>query len=82
MTCWILRRWMCVVYFPQGLIFGEQLKDGGEMVIKPQFEAGREKVGKKLLCVTRLFTEVVERIIEFASQNRYFCKIWNIRPSR
>ncbi len=31
------------------------LKDGGEMVclIKPQFEAGREKVGKRAWSVTR-----------------------------
>ena len=39
------------------------LKDGGQMVclIKPQFEAGREKVGKKVLCVTK----------------RYIWKSWN-----
>ena len=34
------------------------LKDAGEMVclIKPQFEAGREKVGKKALCGIRRYT--------------------------
>lgn len=35
------------------------LRDGGQMVclIKPQFEAGREKVGKKGLCGSRPYTE-------------------------
>ena len=35
----------------------ELLREGGEMVclIKPQFEAGKEKVGKKVSCVTNLY---------------------------
>ena len=53
----------------------ELLRDGGEMVclIKPQFEAGREKVGKKGVVRDKaVHEEVVERIIEFASQNGFF----------
>ncbi len=45
------------------------LKDGGEMVclIKPQFEAGREKVGKKGVVRERsVHEEVVHKIIDFA----------------
>lgn len=52
----------------------ELLRDGGEMVclIKPQFEAGREKVGKKGVVRDKaVHEEVVERIIEFASQNGF-----------
>ena len=55
----------------------ELLRDGGEMVclIKPQFEAGREKVGKKGVVRDKVVhEEVVERIIEFASQNGFFVK--------
>lgn len=46
------------------------LKDGGEMVclIKPQFEAGREKVGKKgVVREPSVHKEVIEKIIDFAS---------------
>ena len=45
------------------------LKDGGQMVclIKPQFEAGREKVGKKGVVRDKaVHEEVIERIITFA----------------
>lgn len=45
------------------------LKDGGEMVclIKPQFEAGREKVGKKGVVRDPLVhKEVIEKVIDFA----------------
>ena len=45
------------------------LKDGGEMVclIKPQFEAGRDKVGKKGVVRERsVHEEVVHKIIDFA----------------
>ena len=55
----------------------ELLRDGGEMVclIKPQFEAGREKVGKKGVVRDKaVHEEVIERIIEFASQNGFFVK--------
>jgi len=46
------------------------LKDGGEMVclIKPQFEAGREKVGKKgVVREPEVHKEVIEKVIDFAS---------------
>ena len=61
----------------------ELLRDGGEMVclIKPQFEAGREKVGKKGVVRDKaVHAEVVERIIEFASQNGFFVKNLEYSP--
>ena len=61
----------------------ELLRDGGEMVclIKPQFEAGREKVGKKGVVRDKaVHEEVVERIIEFASQNGFFVKKLEYSP--
>lgn len=45
------------------------LKDGGEMVclIKPQFEAGREKVGKKgVVREPAVHKEVIEKILDYA----------------
>ena len=47
----------------------ELLKDGGEMVclIKPQFEAGREKVGKKgVVRDPAVHKEVIEMVISYA----------------
>ena len=61
----------------------ELLRDGGEMVclIKPQFEAGREKVGKMGVVRDKaVHEEVVERIIEFASQNGFFVKNLEYSP--
>lgn len=61
----------------------ELLRDGGEMVclIKPQFEAGREKVGKKGVVRDKAVHEkVIERIIEFASQNGFFVKNLEYSP--
>ena len=61
----------------------ELLRDSGEMVclIKPQFEAGREKVGKKGVVRDKaVHEEVVERIIEFASQNGFFVKNLEYSP--
>lgn len=61
----------------------ELLRDGGEMVclIKPQFEAGREKVGEKGVVRDKaVHEEVVERIIEFASQNGFFVKNLEYSP--
>lgn len=46
------------------------LKDGGEMVclIKPQFEAGKEKVGKKgVVREPKVHEEVVHRIMDFVN---------------
>ena len=51
------------------------LKEGGEMVclIKPQFEAGREKVGKKgVVRDPFVHIEVIETIVEFA-RTHGFC---------
>lgn len=45
------------------------LKTGGEMVclIKPQFEAGREKVGKKgVVRERKVHREVIEKIVDYA----------------
>ena len=47
----------------------ELLKDGGQMVclIKPQFEAGKDKVGKKgVVRDPAVHKEVIERVILFA----------------
>lgn len=47
------------------------LKEGGEMVclIKPQFEAGREKVGKKgVVRDAEVHREVIETVLRFAAQ--------------
>jgi len=59
------------------------LADDGQIVclIKPQFEAGREKVGKKGVVRDKaVHEEVVERIIEFASQNGFFVKNLEYSP--
>ena len=50
------------------------LKDGGQAVclIKPQFEAGREKVGKKgVVRDKKVHEEVVQTICEFVLENGY-----------
>ena len=52
----------------------ELLNDNGEMVclIKPQFEAGREKVGKKGVVRDKaVHEEVVQMICDFAVENGY-----------
>ncbi|MBQ6935210.1 MAG: TlyA family RNA methyltransferase [Clostridia bacterium] len=52
----------------------ELLKDDGEAVclIKPQFEAGREKVGKKgVVRDVNVHTEVIENIVSFASTQKF-----------
>ena len=52
----------------------ELLKEHGQMVclIKPQFEAGREKVGKKgVVREKSVHEEVVEKIITFALENGF-----------
>ena len=49
----------------------ELLKENGEMVclIKPQFEAGREKVGKKgVVRDKKVHLEVIEKVISFARE--------------
>lgn len=50
------------------------LKDGGEIaaLIKPQFEAGREKVGKKgVVREKSVHIEVIENVTEFARSNGF-----------
>lgn len=50
------------------------LEDGGEAValIKPQFEAGREKVGKKgVVRDKKVHEEVIEKICSFAASNGF-----------
>ena len=50
------------------------LKDGGEMVclIKPQFEAGREKVGKKGVVRDQgVHREVIEAVLSFAAEDGF-----------
>ncbi|MDE6904511.1 MAG: TlyA family RNA methyltransferase [Lachnospiraceae bacterium] len=52
----------------------ELLGEGGEMVclIKPQFEAGREKVGKKgVVRDSAVHEEVVEKVISFARETGF-----------
>lgn len=52
----------------------ELLKDNGQMVclIKPQFEAGREKVGKKGVVRDKaVHEEVIEKIVTFALENGF-----------
>ena len=52
----------------------ERLKMNGEAVclIKPQFEAGREKVGKKgVVRDVNVHIEVIEKIVLFASQQKF-----------
>ena len=50
------------------------LRDGGEIaaLIKPQFEAGREKVGKKGVVRDKtVHIEVIENVTQFASTNGF-----------
>lgn len=59
------------------------LKDGGEMVclIKPQFEAGREKVGKKgVVRDASVHEEVIHTVIDFAAEQGFFVKNLEYSP--
>lgn len=61
----------------------ELLKDEGEVVclIKPQFEAGREKVGKKgVVRETRVHKEVIERVIIYAVNLGYLINNLDYSP--
>lgn len=61
------------------------LKDGGEIValIKPQFEAGREKVGKKGVVRDRkVHVEVIEEVTGFAVQNGFSIEALTFSPIR
>lgn len=61
----------------------ELLKDGGEMVclIKPQFEAGREKVGKKgVVRDPAVHEEVIDTVLGFAAENGFYIKNLEYSP--
>ena len=61
------------------------LKDGGEMVclIKPQFEAGREKVGKKgVVRDPEVHREVIAKVIDFAGIIGFQVKALEFSPVR
>ncbi len=59
------------------------LKDGGEVVclVKPQFEAGRENVGKKgVVRDPAVHLQVLERFLIHASENGFFVKELTFSP--
>lgn len=59
------------------------LKEGGEMVclIKPQFEAGREKVGKKgVVRDASVHEEVIHTVIDFAVEQGFCVKNLEYSP--
>ncbi len=61
----------------------ELLRDGGEMVclIKPQFEAGREKVGKKgVVRDLAVHEEVIAKVVDFAVEQRFFVRDLEYSP--
>ena len=61
----------------------ELLKDDGEAVclIKPQFEAGREKVGKKgVVRDVNVHVEVIENIVKFASSQKFMVSGLSFSP--
>ncbi len=63
----------------------ELLKEEGEMVclIKPQFEAGREKVGKKgVVRDPQVHLEVIEKITAFARENGFAVLHLDFSPVR
>lgn len=61
----------------------ELLKSDGEVVclIKPQFEAGREKVGKKgVVRDKKVHEEVIELVCNYAAQNGFDCLDLSFSP--
>ncbi len=63
----------------------ELLKQGGEMVclIKPQFEAGREKVGKKgVVRDAKVHEEVIEKVITYAESIGFSVQGLDFSPVR
>ena len=58
-------------------------KDSGEVValIKPQFEAGREQVGKKgVVRDSNVHKEVIEKVIEFSNSIGFGVKGLSFSP--
>ncbi len=63
----------------------ELLEDGADMVclIKPQFEAGREQVGKKgVVRDPEIHREVIEHVIAFAAGNGFAVRELDFSPIR
>lgn len=61
------------------------MRDGAEMVclIKPQFEAGREKVGKKgVVRDQKVHREVIEEVIRYAESIGFFIRGLDFSPIR
>ena len=61
------------------------LKDGGHVVclVKPQFEAGKEKVGKKgVVRDPAVHLEVLERFLEHAKESGFTVLGWTYSPIR
>lgn len=61
----------------------EVLKEQGEMVclIKPQFEAGKDKVGKKGVVKERsVHKEVIQKVIGYATEQGFFTKGLEFSP--
>ena len=59
------------------------LRDGGEIValIKPQFEAGREKVGKKgVVRDPKVHVEVIQNVFTYAKENGFAVKNLTYSP--
>ena len=59
------------------------LKDGGQMValIKPQFEAGREQVGKNgIIKDPKVHQSVIENVLQFAVESRFTVKKLSYSP--
>lgn len=64
-------------------VLRELLKNDGQAVclIKPQFEAGREKIGKKgVVRDPQVHIEVVEKIVDFAIENGFDVKNLDFSP--
>ena len=56
-------------------VAAELLKDGGSLVclVKPQFEAGREQVGKKgIVRDKKVHVQVIENVIKYSIENELF----------
>lgn len=59
------------------------LKDGGTLVclIKPQFEAGKGKVGKKgVVREPEIHREVIEKIVDFSCEHKFFVEGLTFSP--
>lgn len=77
---------MDVSFISLKLIFpvaAKLLKDGGSILclVKPQFEAGREQVGKNgIVRDTKVHEEVIEKVISYAQENNLIAKNLTFSP--